>query len=126
MRGMQVLICSLFPVVCSGGCGGEKLYPVKGTVTYAGKPVPKGTIYFDPDETKGTKGVQGSATITDGKFDTAQEGRPITGGTYTIRILGFDGQAANEKPMGNAIFPEYTITQEIPNAPSELTIDVRR
>ena len=54
----------------------EKLYRVSGVVTYAGKPIPKGLIFFDPK----TDGPQGFANIVEGKFDTAQQGRGVRGG----------------------------------------------
>ncbi len=55
------------------GCGAgnePKTYHVSGTVTFAGKPVPVGTILFVPDAGKANRGPTGYAVIREGKFDT--------------------------------------------------------
>jgi hypothetical protein len=107
------------------GCGGdEKLYNVSGTVTYNGKPVPKGLIFFDPDPAKGGTGTQGFANITDGRYTTAVNGKGVRGGAYTVRVAGFDGKEANEAPFGQYLFPEYVLPKELPKADSELNVDV--
>lgn len=107
------------------GCGSEeKLYRVSGTVTYNGKPVPKGLIFFDPDGTKGTAGGQGFANIVDGKYDTAAEGQGVRGGAYAVRVNGFDGKEANEAPFGQPLFPEYTGSKELPKADSTYDVNV--
>ena len=100
----------------------EKLYRVSGVVTYAGKPVPKGLIFFDPK----TDGPQGFANIVEGKFDTAQQGRGVRGGSYNVRVNGFDGKEANEAPFGQALFPEYTGTKDLPQQDSTYDLDVPR
>jgi hypothetical protein len=107
------------------GCKAEdKLYDVSGMLTHAGKPIPKGLIFFDPDSAKGTTGTQGFANIKDGKFDTADHGKGIRGGAYVIRVSGFDGKEANEAPFGQTLFPEYQEKRELPKANSKLDIDV--
>lgn len=107
------------------GCGSEeRLYDVSGTVTFKGQPVPKGLVFFDPDAAKGTSGGQGFANIKDGKFTTAREGRGVRGGSYFVRVLGYDGKAANELPFGNPLFDEHQEQRELPKAPSELTFDL--
>ena len=76
---MQKLSCLLLLVVCLvlDGCGRPtsrseaKKYPVHGTVTLDGQPMPDGTIYFKTVAT----GALDFASITDGKFEgQAQEG----------------------------------------------------
>lgn len=108
------------------GCGesGPEVFPVSGTVSYDGNPIPAGLIYFDPDVTKGGTGQQGFAKIDQGKFDSTVEGLGIKGGPYVIRILGFDGKPADEAPFGQALFPEYTESRELPKSKSELAINV--
>lgn len=100
----------------------EKLYDVSGTVTHQGKPVPKGLIYFDPDD----GGPQGFANIEDGKYDTAApgKGKGIRGGKYTVRINGFDGKVGPEAPFGAAIFLEQTFTKELPAQNQTFDYDV--
>lgn len=58
------------------GCGpkGPGRYDVKGMVTFHGKPVPSGTIRFEPDATKGNGGPIGYAMIIDGRYTTSEQG----------------------------------------------------
>src|SRR5204862_378695 len=67
------------------GCG-ESRVEVSGEVTFDGKPVPAGRIYFNPDFTKGNDGPQGYADIKDGKFDTRNKGKGACGGP-TIAVI---------------------------------------
>ena len=107
------------------GCGGEPPdYDVSGTVTFAGKPVPKAVISFDPDVGKGAQGPPGYADAVDGAFDTRKVGKGVRGGPYRIRVSGFDGKPAYENPYGKPLFPEYVMTKDFPKEASTLTIDV--
>jgi hypothetical protein len=113
-------------LVLLAGCGpGEpKYYHVSGTVTYAGKPIPKGTVSFEPDASKGVRGQLGYADLVDSKFDTKANGKGVLGGAYVIRVLGFDGKAAYEAPYGTGLFPEYSVNKDLPKEDSTLSIDV--
>jgi hypothetical protein len=105
--------------VATGCTKGEKLYRVSGKVTFDGKPIPKGNIFFDPQ----ADGPQGYASILDGKYDTAA-GKGVRGGQYNIRVNGFDGKEANEAPFGQALFPEYTGTKELPAEDSTFDLEI--
>jgi hypothetical protein len=125
IRSAAAALCFSVAALAVAGCAdGEKTYDVTGTVTHDGKPVAKGLIFFDPDATKKATGPQGFANITDGKFTTADKGKGVRGGAYTIRINGFDGKEAPEAPFGQALFPEHTESRELPKANTELKIDV--
>jgi hypothetical protein len=128
MRSLRLGIVFCGPAVLAlVGCRAEdKRYDVSGTVTYAGKPIPKGLIFFDPDASKGMAGTQGFANIRDGKFDTAKHGKGIRGGPYVVRVSGFDGKEASEAPFGQPLFPEYQEKRDLPAANSTLDIDVPR
>jgi hypothetical protein len=107
------------------GCSGEeKLYNVTGSVSFSGKPIPKGLIHFDPDPTKKTGGQSGYAEILDGKYTTAVKGKGVRGGAYQIRVQGFDGKEAPEAPFGQFLFPEYTTTKDFPPHDSEYNVEV--
>jgi hypothetical protein len=107
------------------GCGSEeRTYNVSGTVTFNGKPIPKGLIFFDPDVSKKTPGQQGFANILNGKYTTAVEGKGVRGGAYQVRVLGYDGKEAPEAPFGQYLFPEYSTTKELPQQDSEYNVDV--
>jgi len=116
-----VAILCVFGLIASAGCTKqEKLYRVSGVVTHAGKPIPKGLIFFDPK----ADGPQGFANIIDGKYDTAIQGKGIRGGFYNIRVNGFDGKEANEAPFGQALFPEYNGAKDLPQEDSTYDLDV--
>lgn len=116
--------------VLIAGCGErERLYDVSGTITFEGKPIPKGLIFFDPDpSSKGTPGTQGFANIENGKYDTAipGKGRGIGGGAYTIRIGGFDGKEGPEAPFGQFLFPEHQLSKELPPRNQTFDYDVTK
>jgi hypothetical protein len=99
------------------GCGTEtdpRSTHVSGTVTYKGAPVPRGDIQFRP--TADNTGPPGFAHIVDGKYNTAESGKGVVGGAYTVMITGYDGKAKPEAelPMGASLFPEYKATVDIP------------
>jgi|SRR5262245_30486206 len=113
-----LFVCGLGASV---GCSKhEKLYRVSGIVTHGGKPIPKGAIHFVPKE----DGPQGFANIWDGKYDTAKEGKGVRGGSYNIRVNGFDGKEANEAPFGQALFPEHNGAKDLPQEDSTYDLDV--
>jgi hypothetical protein len=114
--------------VLSGCSSDEELYDVSGTITFEGNPIPKGLIYFDPDPAKGTPGSQGFANIENGKFDTSitGKGKGIRGGTYLIRISGFDGKEAAEAPFGQPLFLQHELTKDLPAEKQTFDYDVKR
>lgn len=77
----------LFVTGCGGGDDGPPRFRVSGTVTFDGKPVPAGTIYFQP--AAGNKGPAGLAAIVKGKFDTSS-GKGTVGGPHNVRVEGTD------------------------------------
>jgi hypothetical protein len=124
-RIVLLLSCSLLTLfaACTGS-GKDKLNRVHGTVVFQGKPVPKGTIFFDPDGSKGGGGAQGFADIVDGKFDTKTSGLGIKQGPFLVRIQGFDGIAGNELPYGNPLFLEHEVKRVFPDEDTLWEIDV--
>ena len=100
-----------------------------GTITFEGKLIPKGLIFFDPDPSKGTPGTQGFANIENGHYDTAVAGKGKGirgGGPYHIRISGFDGKEGPEAPFGQFLFPEHQLTRELPAEDQTFDYDVKR
>jgi hypothetical protein len=107
------------------GCNrGPEMYSVSGTVTYDGKPLPAGQVFFEADVTKGHDAPQGFAYVKDGRFDTAQGGRGVVGGDYVIRIQGFDGKPGNELPLGKPLFNDYVESRDLPKGPAQLEFSV--
>jgi hypothetical protein len=102
------------------GCdSGGQVYHLSGAITYQGKPVPGGTIVFEPDATKENEGAPGYAKIKDGRYDTrAADGKGTVGGPHLVRILGLDGIPRGELLNGMPVFPEYSTTADLPTADS--------
>lgn len=112
------------------GCGdaGPTTYEVSGSVTYKGKPVPKGSITLTPDSSEGNKGPGTVAAIEDGKFSTPP-GKGVVGGPYVLRIQGYDGVPiqGGEGGMdetGTELFKPYELKKGLPKEDSELDIEI--
>jgi hypothetical protein len=89
------------------GCGasGPKVYPVSGTVTLDGKPLPDGVIYFKTLQT----GTLETFPVKDGEFKgQAQEGdRRVEISAYRTTIQGAAGMKGEVKE--NLIPPRYNV-----------------
>ena len=121
-----------FLVLCSLalGCGEDKGYRVSGKVSFMGKPVPAGKIYFMPDGSKANKGATGFADIKDGLYDTALAGgHGSPGGAVIIALEGNDPTATpdkNDSPdvTTKLLFARYEVSAELPKGVSTKDIDV--
>ncbi|HET6422554.1 MAG TPA: hypothetical protein VFG20_02650 [Planctomycetaceae bacterium] len=93
--GASLLLSAV--IFATAGCGSElKLQHVAGKATFAGKPIPYGTIEFIPDSARGNKGPPGTAEIINGEFDTRREnGRGVVAGPHTVRISAYEEKPAN-------------------------------
>lgn len=112
------------------GCGssapdGPTRYHVHGVVTYEGKPVPFGTVTFDPDTSKGNSGPQGVASIKNGVFDTKLAGnRGTVGGATIISVVGTTHEVVTEGGEGRLLFGSYNFEKDLPKEDSTLDIEV--
>ncbi|MEQ1825948.1 MAG: hypothetical protein ABL921_08365 [Pirellula sp.] len=109
------------------GCGdGLDRFRVRGTVTYEGKPVEAGMIFFEPTSSAGSIAPTTYLSIKAGKYDAGSEGP--TKGKYRVTVGGFD--RANEKKDGEgtvftpSLFPDYKFETEIPPENNVLDIEV--
>ncbi|UUO07751.1 hypothetical protein M4951_05430 [Blastopirellula sp. J2-11] len=103
-------------------------FDVSGVVTFDGKPVPHGSIIFQPDEAQGNAGPYGSAMIKDGKFDTrVDNGTATIGGPHLISIEAFDGVEPNQDyaPYGRSIGDSYQEAFVLPQTDSTLNIELK-
>ena len=112
-----VAVCSLTVIA---GCAKQEIkrFRAQGSVTFDGKPVPAGTVYFDPNAQKGNKGPQGYANIVDGKYDTNNGGQGHVGGAMKIRIVGLSAPAkarTDDTPIPS-LFPEFVDTIDLKSA----------
>lgn len=84
------------------GCGADNgltLAKVSGKVTYEGKPVPHGTVFFIPDESKGTVGPSAVGSLTsDGSFvmSTESAGDGVIVGSHKVGITGVEPVSDSE------------------------------
>ena len=76
---------------------GPRTFPVKGTVMYNGKPVPKGTVLFTP--------MNGGSTATgeineDGTYrlTTYKSGDGACAGEYRVVIMAMEGPMQGDPP----------------------------
>ena len=106
------------------GCSGEKTYHLSGTVTYKGKPVPKGQIVFEPDAAAGNNGQPAYAKIVDGHYDTREDGQGTVGGPHIVQIHGRDGIPRGELLNGLPLFRDYTTTVDIPKGNNKQDFEV--
>lgn len=115
------------------GCGGEEGYNVSGNVTFDGKPIPAGTIYFIPDTAKSNTGATGYAKIENGHFDTAAPGgKPTAGGAMMVGIEGIDPAAKGTPEKGDtsgeelvkSLFPYYQTGAELPKSDTTMDFEV--
>jgi hypothetical protein len=87
-----VAVGLLVPLI---GCSGNGLNLVKlsGKVTYKGKPIQNGTVFFMPDESKGTVGPPAVGSITEnGSYvlSTDSSGDGVIVGTHKVGITGLE------------------------------------
>ena len=120
-RMLIVVVVACFcasPLLLTGcGKGGPSRYTVSGAVTYGGKPVPKGRIYFQPDEGKGNSGLTGTAIIENGQYRTKSGEGPVSGPQVVI-VRCFNGiphpEEPDETPMGMPLCNPFKTYVEIP------------
>ena len=123
--GMFIALCGItMGIAGCGGPGGPARYQVSGKVTFGGKPVPYGTIFFTPDTSKGNKGPQGVAQIKDGKYDTAVDGKGPVGGPVVVKIIGYETLSTDEENPSKPLFQDWTTNVDIPENASTQDFEV--
>ena len=111
MKRTSLAFGGLLLVLVSSGCGKTQgRHDISGKVTYNGKPVVYGTIYFEPDASAGHGGPQGSGEIHDGLYRTNPDYGPMPG-PHVVRITGWDGSPGGAPP----VFSNYEARIDLPN-----------
>jgi hypothetical protein len=105
-KSLPFLAC-LLAVGCGDAGTGPSRHRISGAVTFDGKPVPAGTIYFEP-----ASGPAGSARIINGQYDT-NSGKGTVGGPHNVMIEGYDGLAAHPGEMGTPIFKPFKVKETL-------------
>jgi len=110
------------------GCGGDGLdrYPVSGTVTFDGKPVEFGAIFFEPTMSAGPIAPTVYLPVRDGKYDARDKG-PVKG-KYNVTVGGMDQSRNTVDSDGITVtpqlFPDYKFEVDIPPPDNRLDIEV--
>lgn len=120
-RSLHRSLIAVLSVCLIGGCGstpeGPPRFQVSGSVTYDGKPVPKGFITFEPDSAAGNKGPGGGAPIVNGKYKTYAD-KGVVGGPHLVKIVGYDGVSASvegeQLADGKPLFSTYETKFDFP------------
>ena len=98
LRLLVMFAASTFSVLV--GCGydnGLNLARVRGKVTYKGEPVKNGTVFFLPDEAKGTVGPSAVGSLRDdGTYvaSTDYAGDGVIVGSHKIGLTGLESVTA--------------------------------
>ena len=118
-------VAVLLPAI--GGCsrGAPQRFPIRGTITMGGEPVPAGEILFEPDTAKGGSGLGTIALIRNGRYETPS-GRGHAGGPHVLRITAYDGKANVElmKDYGALLFHDHRHHESLPRASSTLDLAI--
>ncbi len=99
-------IFALLIAGCGDDSGLAQRYPVRGTVSYKGAPLPEGTISFKPTSSDDPNARAASGVIKDGSYEltTATEGDGALPGKYAVtissRVADFSKAEANVKGGG--------------------------
>lgn len=128
-RLITTICCSLAVVVSGSGCqkAGVTRYRVTGRVTYDGKDLPAGIIYFEPDSARGNRGATGYAAIVDGRFDTAVKGKGAIGGAMIVRVNGHEKRAnPHDESPGIVYVKDHVEAADFPRAATEWNVAVPR
>lgn len=123
----RVWVLLLAAISAEAGCGGDGArYALSGSVTFRGQPVPTGTIIFEPDRAKGNHGPPGFAKISAGKYDTRlSDSQGTIGGPHVVRIIGLDGITSGELINGLPLFPEHSVSADLPRHNATQDFEVR-
>ena len=112
------------------GCGkksGPDRFAVRGGVTFAGQPVPRGTIVFEPDQAQGNRGPVSVIPIIDGSYDSRALARPgPLAGPLVVRVTGYpapDPAAGPDADPPPPLFPEYRTSVVLDPAASPTVFD---
>jgi hypothetical protein len=111
------------------GCSfqdGPRRYQLSGKVTFAGQPLPAGSIMLEPDTAKGNTGPGGTAVVRNGAYMTTP-GFGVVGGPYIARIVGYDGKHVPGSDMvdGRELFPERAIEIDLPRGDATHDFDLQ-
>jgi len=102
-----VAVLAACPLALSVGCSGDNglnLARVRGSVTFKGEPVKKGTVFFFPDGSKGTVGPSGVGGITNGSYIASTEygDDGVIVGSHKVGLSGLEAATADDVAAAKA------------------------
>lgn len=129
----QFGVCVALISLAFAGCGSGDdvtLTDLSGEATFDGKPIAYGQIRFTPDQSKKHSGPQGYATIENGKYDTATNGKGVLPGPHVVTITAFEQKPAEiedetSPEAMNApgpIFSDYKIERDIQSPTEDFSV----
>lgn len=114
MQSTSFVIVLAMGACLAVGCGkksGPDRFAVRGAVTFAGQPIPRGTVVFEPDPAQGNRGPVAVIPIIDGGYDSRALSRPgPLAGPLVVRVTGFPAPDPAAEPDADPpppLFPEY-------------------
>jgi hypothetical protein len=121
---MKTILAALCAATLAGCGGGDERRSLSGTVTFNGQPVVFGEVVFRPE-----KGPEGSATIREGKFDTALEsGRGVIPGPNRMFVTGYEsepisiGDETADVGLSLPIFINYEMKADISGSTYDIVV----
>ena len=139
-RAVLLTGAALAGLCCSSCQGGQRFYPVRGTVLANGKPAYGVLIALHPEDDTGPKALRPSATVrADGSFEmktwlhaeqVVKDGAPA--GKYVVTCVwwpldrsGYGAENLPDKLKGRYSSPKTsTLRAEVPEKPTELTLEL--
>jgi hypothetical protein len=130
MRSFALVALVLAPCWgCGSGLGGGgaaiSLLPVKGKVTYNGKPLSSGVIYFERDGygRPATGKLQSDGTYTLG---TLKDGDGVVAGTHLVTLGNFDKALAKDRTLAKyATAKSSGLTAQVDSEHTEFNFDLK-
>ena len=133
MRMSKARMIALVALLASAcwGCGpigsgrGPDLIPVKGKVTYKGKPLTVGTVTFEPD---GYGRPAHGQLKSDGTFvlNTLKEGDGVVVGEHRVSINGVEKALAKDRAFIKYTSPNTSrLTAEVDTEHTEFNFDLK-
>ena len=109
----------------AGGTATPALLPVKGKVTYKGRPLTNGMVRFEPE---GYGRMARGKLQSDGTFvlTTLKDGDGVVAGHHRVSITGFEKSLANDPALKKYTSPNTSrLTVEVDQEHIEFPLDLK-
>lgn len=130
IRLSHIHALSVIALAAACGCGSNPeslgtLVPVKGKVTYKGKPLEKGVVRFEPD---GYGRMASGNLQADGTYvlSTLKDGDGVVLGTHKVYVTGVDTNLAKDRAFKKYMQANGSkLTAEVSPASTEFNFDLK-